>query len=206
MSEFTVHPPLPPEPSGRRLRQYFVLAVLSVVVVFCAVWGWQSARTNHKATQANAAAADALCKQLIALGQPCSAVAPEATQGAAIVPAVPASPGVLSPLAPGAGSTNGPTNEAGVPQAYAPGDDALIVAVGVERNQLILTFSDGARVAAGPVDATQLSIVLRASPTVSVSPSASPSPSPSPSPITESDRPSLTDSPTDLVSPEENPT
>jgi hypothetical protein len=175
-------PPLAAEPSARRLRQFGFLAALTVLVVVFAVWllvSW-----NHKQDEAkdNAAAANQLCKQLTTLGQPCAAQA--VTDGVstpqAVVPVLPGASASLMPVSPGANGV-APTDENGVPQAYQPGPDALVVAVGVAHDRLILTYSDGARVDAGPVDLATLAIVLRAQ--VSASPSPFPSASPSPSPV-----------------------
>lgn len=195
---------------GRRLRQYMVLGLLTTAVIAFAIWViWQN-HTAHQEARANAQAAEQLCRQVNQLGQPCAA-APSDAQAVATAQAVaPMASASLTPLAPAPGTTTGggaPTDAAGVPQAYAPGPGAMVVAIGVGNGELILTYSDGARVDAGPVDLSTLAIVLHGAPVISISPSpvVSVSPSPSPSPVTDSSAPDDTAPSQDEPSTEETP-
>lgn len=198
-----IHPPLPPEPATRRIRQYGIMigaAVLVVVFAVWLIWGYfAKADEAHKSTQA----ATKLCRQLNRVGQPCATHAPDqGVSGDAVLPA-PTAPLTGSPLAPAPRNNPTaplPTDEAGVPLAYQPGPDALIVNVTVVEGRLVLTFDDGARVDAGPVNEETLAIVLRSVPSIS------PSPSPSPSPVTQSASPSEVPSPTgESPTPQETP-
>lgn len=168
-------PSLSTEPPARRLRQFGLLAALTVLVVVCAVWLLASYHHQTRQADANAKAADRLCKQVTALGQPCAAQpAPDGVSTPQAVVPIPAVSASLTPVTPGAGA---PTDESGgVPQAYQPGPDSPVVAISAQGDRLILTYADGARVDAGPVDLATLAIVLRAQ--LPASPSASPSPSP----------------------------
>jgi hypothetical protein len=172
-----------PEPATRRLRQYGILAGITVLVIVFAVWTLVSYRNQHEQASHNAAAADKLCRQLVGLGQPCAngaATGDTGVSGAAIIPA-PAASASFTPLKPVKGATAAPTDANGVAQAFQPGPDALIVAAAIDGGRLLLTFDDGARVDAGPVDGAQFSVLLR--PSASPSPSLSVSVSPSPSPV-----------------------
>lgn len=168
-----IYPELLPEPANRRLRQYAVMAAVAVFAVVCTVWLIWSYAGAQKESEHNAAAADKLCKQLLGLGQPCAAK-PEAAEGVAKQAAVPAATAALtgSPLPSLGPGGVVPTDENGVAQAYQPTEGALIVAVGVQEGRLIVTFDDGARLDAGPVNEETLAIVLRQ--VVSPAPSASP--------------------------------
>lgn len=165
--------PLPEEPAARRLRHTAFLAALSVLVVVCVVWLLASYHHQTRQADANAQAADRLCRQVTALGQPCATQAvPDGVATQAVVP-LPAVSVSLTPVTPRPGATGAPTDEHGVPQAYEPGPDAQIVAISVAgAHRLILTYSDGARVDAGPVDVAALAIVLRNQSPPSPSPSA----------------------------------
>lgn len=198
--------PLLPEPPGRRLRQYMMLGLLTAAVVACALWMIWAQHTTRQQAQANAEAAEQLCRQVSQLGQPC-AVAPSDNQAVATAQAVaPIASASLTAVAPASGAP-APTDENGVPQAFAPGPGAMIVAIGVNAGELILTYDDGARVDAGPVDLAKLAIVLRTVASVAPSPvpPVSPTPSPSPSPVTDSSAPEQSPTPSGEVSTEETP-
>jgi hypothetical protein len=195
-----IHPPLPPEPATRRIRQQGLMIGAAVLVVVCTVWLLWSYFTKAEEAEQSQAAATKLCRQVNRLGQPCATRAPdtEGVSGDAQLPAPTASL-TGTPLTPA--TRNNPTappltDEAGIPLAYQPGPDALIVSVNVSDGRLILTFDDGARVDAGPVNEETLAIVLRQVPSVS--------PSPSPSPVPESS--SEDSGPSDTTSPPGDPT
>lgn len=185
-----------PEASQERLRNYAILAAITALIVACAIWAWWTATQTHRQAEASARAATRLCKQINQLGQACLAPSQDVPSGAAIVPALPAqSPTLtlLTPAPPGDG-TPAPTRtgggqEASQGQAYVPGAGTQITAITVQDGELILTFSDGARADAGPVDLTRLAFVLHGATETVISPSAYPSPSPSPS-VTVSPSPS----------------
>lgn len=174
-------PALSAEPPLRRVRQYaFMVACAMLVVVFGVwlVWSWASQREQ---AQEQAQAAKNYCRQLVGLGQNCQA-APGEREGVSNQAAVPAPTGSLSgdPVAPSRSpGAPAPTDENGVPLAYSPGEGALITAVGVEAGRLVLTFDDGARLDAGPVNEQTLAIVLKQVPAASPSPVPSPAPAPS---------------------------
>lgn len=170
----TEHHQLPAEPPTRRIHQYGLMIGLAVLVVVFAVWlVWSYGQSQHESDQ-NAAAANKLCRQLNNVGQPCATRpvtdAEEGNSGDAAVPELPAPTSSLTgtPLAPSSRSVTDPvrTDSAGNPQAFAPGPDALIVSVTVQEGRLVLTFDDGARVDAGPVDEDTLAIVLRTAPSI----------------------------------------
>ncbi len=171
-------PPLPPEPPTRRIRQYGLLFGLAVLAVVFTVWVIYSYAVKQNEAKQNAAAAHKLCRQLNNVGQPCATrevgAPPDGVSGDAALPAPTASL-EGTPVTP---SRRGPTDplrtdEQGIPQAFQPSEGALIVAVNVAEGRLVLTFDDGARVDAGPVNEDTLAFVLKA---VSASPSPSPSP------------------------------
>lgn len=201
-----------------RLRSYAILGAITALIIACVVWAWATAASTHRQAEANARVATKLCKQINELGQPCVTPTGDVPSGAAIVPALPASPS-FSPLPrAGATATTGSTKRPGVEagqegnqgQAYAPGlpaPGAEIVAVTVQAGALVLTYDDGSRVDAGPVDLTRLAIVLHgateSSPSPSPSPvvSVSPSPSPSPTPVLPDDTWEPTEQAPDTVAP-----
>lgn len=197
-----IHPPLPPEPATRRIRQQGIMIGAAVLVMVCTVWIlWAYLSKNEEAQQSQAAASK-LCRQLNRVGQPCVTRAPgqEGVSGDAQLPAptAPLTGSALSPTKPRNPDAPIPTDAEGVPQAFQPGPDALIVSVSVSEGRLILAFDDGARVDAGPVNEQTLAIVLKTIPSIS--------PSPSPSPVTESASPSDTPSPTgEATTPQETP-
>lgn len=197
--------PLGDEPVGRRLRQHTVLAFLACAAVACAVWLMWSWLDTREAADHNAQAAAKLCRQVNRLGQPCiTQPSADGLASDAVVPGVTA--GLTgSPVTPaGRPPDTVPTDDAGVALPFQPGTDAMVTAVTVEENRLILTYSDGARLDAGPVDAERLAIVLRT--TVSSSPSPSPSPvEPAAEPSVELGSPTDTASPTGTPAPEETP-
>jgi hypothetical protein len=170
------------------------LVCMALVFLVWVTWSWHTARRE---SDANANAAQQLCDQVNDLGQPCAAQPSNAVSGAAVVPIAPP-----APLG-GTGPTRGPgepppTDEHGVPQAYQPASDALIVSVTVDAGRLVLGYSDGARVDAGPVDEQTLAIVLRSAPSAS--------PSPAPSPVSDSPSPSDAPSPSGEGTPKETHT
>ncbi len=186
LPEHTIHEPLAAEPATRRIHQYGLMMALAVLVIVFAVWLVWSYQVKQDEAKQNAAAAHSLCRQLSHVGQPCVARVAGEQSGVSGDAAVPAPTAALtgSPLT---------TDENGVPQAYQPGEDALIVAVHVAEGRLILTYDDGARVDAGPVNEETLAIVLANDPTATPwpgpslpgasSPGASPSgASPTPAP------------------------
>ncbi len=183
LPDHTIHEPLTPEPATRRIHQYGLMIGLGVLVVVFAVWLLWSYQVKQDEAKQNAAAAASLCRQLSHVGQPCAARVAGEQNGVAADAAIPA------PTAPLTGSPL-TTDENGVPQAYQPGDDALIVAVHVAEGRLILTYDDGARVDAGPVNEETLAIVLANDPTATPWPGPSlPGPSqsrtPTPGPGTQ---------------------
>lgn len=161
------------EPGESRLRRHGVTVGLTIATLAFVGWLALTDHSTRRDADRNALAAQRLCEQVTALGQPCvTGTGPAGGQPQAVVPLATAPTGV------GQGSTGG-TDQPGVPQAYQPDTDALIVAVSVHGGRLILTYDDGSRVDAGPVDPAVLAIVLNASP---ASPSAAPSASPAFSP------------------------
>lgn len=189
---------LPPEPSTRRIHQYGLMIGLAVLVVVCTVWlSWQYATKNREANQ-NAAAAHRLCRQVSNLGQSCATHASGGETGVSGDAQVPATSLTGEPIVPSRGTSPVPTDEEGVPLPFQPGEDALIVAVNVSDGRLVITFDDGARIDAGPVNEEVLAIVLKNLPT----PSFAPSPTPAP----DSPSPSSAGPPAPTVTPEESPT
>lgn len=197
-----LHPPLPPEPPTRRIHQYGLMIGLAVLVLVFTVWiSWSYGTKRHEAQQ-NAEAAGKLCRQLNHVGQPCATRAAGGEEGSSADAALPAPTSSLEgvPLPPTRRSSTAalPTDANGIPQAFQPAEDALIISVNVQEGRLVLTYDDGARVDAGPVNEETLAIVLKTVP--------SPSPSPSPSPVDPSFPPGAdAPDPTDTASPEESP-
>ncbi len=171
-------PPLPPEPATRRIHQYGIMIGLAVLVIVFTIWLAYSYQVKQDQARQSTAAAHKLCRQLTNVGQPCATLPPNSgEQGVSGDAAMPAPTASLEGSAVAPSRKPGdplPTDEDGIPQAFQPGDNALIVSVHVSEGRLILTFDDGARIDAGPVNEETLAIVLTALATISPSPSPSP--------------------------------
>lgn len=197
------HPPtMSPEPPTRRVHQYAFMVGCGVVVVVCTVWLIVSYITRTNEANQSTEAAQRLCRQLNTVGQPCSTHAPGTVEGVSGDPQMPA-PAASLTGSPVAGSRAPgdppPTDGEGIPQAFQPSEGALIISVNVQEGRLVLTFDDGARVDAGPVNEETLAIVLRTLPSIS------PSPSPSPSYPAGADGPDPTDTASPEATPQESP-
>lgn len=180
-------------PRDARRRRHVWMAALSVFALVLLGRLLLDSVATHRDAATNAEAANRLCRQVVSLGQSCATHPPPVAgvTGAALAPA---------PV-----TSVAPTDENGVPQAYQPAPDALIVAVTLDAGHLVLTWSDGARVDAGPAS-DQISVILHAPPGTPTPPAATPRPpTPTPTAPTASTSPTVTPTapfqpPTDLES------